>query len=137
MSVKVRSSVKLVLGLALAVLFDTVQQLAWKMGVIAAPEGDSHVTAFINVLQEPLFIVVVIVMVLRLINWLKVLELADLSFVQPITALSYVSVTIASAIFLHEDLSVLHIVGVLMIVAGVWCISQTSRISGPVRISPR
>jgi drug/metabolite transporter (DMT)-like permease len=136
MPVKVRDGVKLALGLALAVLLDTVQQLAWKMGVISAPDSDSFITAFLNVLQQPVFLVVITVMVLRLVNWLKVLELADLSFAQPITALSYVSVAVASAVLLHEKLTLVHIAGVVMIVAGVWCVSRTVRASRPLPITP-
>ncbi|MGZ3410857.1 MAG: EamA family transporter [Xanthobacteraceae bacterium] len=129
MNQKTRVVVKLTLGLALAIVFDTVQQLAWKMGIGAAGEAPSPIETVGTLLHEPLFGLVVVLMILRMINWLKVLELADLSFAQPITALSYVTVTVASAILLHEKLTLLHISGVVMIVAGVWCISQTRFVS--------
>ena len=131
---KVRVYVKLTAGLTLAVVLDTVQQLAWKAGIVAAPDASSPMAIIDAALHEPLLGLVAILMVLRLVNWLKVLELADLSFAQPITALSYVTVSVASAIFLNERLAPLHIVGVVMIVAGVWCISQTGYRSRPALV---
>jgi drug/metabolite transporter (DMT)-like permease len=117
--------VRLAVGLALAIVFDTSQQIAWKMGIVALPEMTSPSGAIEAVLHEPLLALVALLMVARLINWLKVLELADLSFAQPITSLSYVLVTALSALYLGETLTSLQLLGMAIIVAGVWCISQT------------
>jgi drug/metabolite transporter (DMT)-like permease len=125
MSRDTRISIRLVVGLGLAVVFDTIQQLAWKTGIVAMPETTSPSATIEAVLHEPLFALVAILMVLRLINWLKVLEVVDLSYAQPITSLSYVSVTALSALYLGETLTPLQIVGMVIIVGGVWCISQT------------
>jgi drug/metabolite transporter (DMT)-like permease len=124
-----RIYVKLAVGLTLAIVFDTVQQLAWKSGIVGTLDTDSPKAIIQAVLQEPLFGLVALIMVLRLVNWLKVLEHADLTFAQPITSLSYVTVTVASAIFLKEKVTLLQLVGMAMIIAGVWCISQTKRLS--------
>ena len=122
-----RMSVRLAVGLALAILFDTIQQLAWKMGMVAIPEDASPSETIQAALHEPLLAVVALLMVVRLINWLKVLELADLSYAQPITTLSYVTVTVLSAIYLKEAMTPLQIGGIVIVLAGVWCISQTER----------
>lgn len=119
--------VRLWLGIALAILFDTIQQLVWKVGVVAMPETDSPWETLAAAFREPMFALVAILMVLRLINWLKVLELADLSFAQPMTTLSFVTVAIASAVYLGETLTWLQIAGMAVVLAGVWCISQTER----------
>ncbi len=131
MSRDTRISIRLVVGLGLAVVLDTAQQLAWKTGIVAMPETTSPSATIEAVLHEPLFALVAVLMVLRLINWLKVLEVVDLSYAQPITSLSYVSVTALSALYLGETLTPLQIVGMVIIVSGVWCISQTGSSSRP------
>jgi len=131
MSRDIRMSLRLGVGLGLAVVFDTVQQLAWKMGIMAMPETTSVPATIEAVLHEPLLALVAVLMVARLINWLRVLEIADLSFAQPFTSLSYVSVTALSALYLKEALTPLQIVGMAIIVGGVWCVSQTGRTSHP------
>jgi drug/metabolite transporter (DMT)-like permease len=127
MSGNTKVSVRLTVGLALAILFDTIQQLAWKMGMVAIPEDASPWATVEAAFHEPLLALVAILMVLRLINWLKVLELADLSYAQSITTLSYVTVTALSAIYLKETMTPLQIAGMVIVLAGVWCISQTER----------
>lgn len=136
MSRDIGISVRLAVGLGLAVVFDTVQQLAWKTGIVAMPETTSPSATIEAALHEPLLALVAVLMVARLINWLKVLELADLSFAQPITSLSYVSVTALSAIYLKETLTLLQIVGMAIILSGVWCISQTGGASRPSEVAP-
>jgi drug/metabolite transporter (DMT)-like permease len=131
MSRDTRISIRLVVALGLAVVFDTVQQLAWKTGIVAMPETASPSATITAVLHEPLFALVAILMVLRLINWLKVLEVVDLSYAQPITSMSYVSVTALSALYLGETLTPLQIVGMAIIVGGVWCITQTGSAGRP------
>jgi len=120
-------SVRLAVGLAIAILLDTVQQLAWKMGMVAIPEDASPWETIRAAFHEPLLALVALLMVVRLINWLKVLELADLSYAQPITTLSYVTVTVLSAVYLKETMTPLQITGIAIVLAGVWCISQTQR----------
>jgi len=74
---------------------------------------------------EPLVIgLVVVLFVAQLTNWLRVLELSDLSYAQPITALSYISVLGFSVAWLGEQLDPLKIAGIVLIMAGVWCISR-------------
>lgn len=67
---------------------------------------------------------VVIIFIAQLINWLRVLEISDLSYSQPITSLSYISVLWFSVTWLGEQLDPLKIGGILLIMAGVWFISR-------------
>ena len=60
----------------------------------------------------------------QLFNWLKVLERADLSYAQPITSLSYVSVCILSAALLHEHIGASKTIGVLCVLCGVLLVSR-------------
>jgi drug/metabolite transporter (DMT)-like permease len=131
-----RISLKLSMGLALAIALDTIQQLAWKVGMDAIPETAAPWAVVEAATHEPLLQLVAVLMLIRLVNWLSVLNLADLSYAQPITSLSYVTVTVASALFLHETLTALQILGMAIILAGVWCISQTKEKSSPSEVSP-
>jgi drug/metabolite transporter (DMT)-like permease len=126
--------VQLTVCLALAIVFDTVQQLAWKIGIVALPDTDSPWDQVEAVLHEPLFGLVAILMLLRLVNWLRVLKLADLSYAQPITSISYVTVAATSAVYLKETLSPLQMAGVAVILIGVWCVSRTAPKSAPSEV---
>ena len=96
--------------MGLAIALDTIVQLLWKLAA----------TEF-----EPLVItLVVVIFVAQLINWLRVLEMSDLSYSQPITSLSYITVLWFSVSWLGEQLDLLKIAGILLILAGVWFISR-------------
>jgi len=114
------------LGLALAILLDTVIQLCWKSAVEYIPETLSVWSSLGHILSVPLFHVTLLLFLLQFVNWIVVLAHADLSYAQPITALSYVTVNIASMIFFHEQLSSLRVAGLALILLGVWFISRTS-----------
>jgi drug/metabolite transporter (DMT)-like permease len=71
----------------------------------------------------------------QLVNWLKVLDHADLSYAKPFTSLSYVTVCVLSVLLLDEHIAPLQIVGIVIVVAGVWCVSQTRR-ALPAQVPP-
>jgi drug/metabolite transporter (DMT)-like permease len=100
-------------GLVLAIALDTVAQVMWKAAAAGPP------------LASPYFYATLLAIAAQLVNWLRVLSRADLSFAQPITALSYVTVLAISARFLHEDLPPSRLAGVGLILAGVWLVSRT------------
>src|SRR5271165_1454133 len=116
---------RVIIGLLIAILIDTSLQLFWKTAVLALPAEAESWTSFLAVFREPLFIGVVVIMSLQFFNWMVVLNHADLSFAQPITALSYVSVGVLSAIFLNEPVDSLQALGIACVLAGVWFISRT------------
>ena len=55
------------------------------------------------------------------------LDHADLSYAKPFTSLSYVTVCALSVLVLGEHIAPLQILGILVVVAGVWCVSVTKR----------
>ncbi|CAN5256617.1 hypothetical protein BH11PSE9_BH11PSE9_38670 [soil metagenome] len=121
----------LAIGLALAIVLDTAVQLFWKFAVAGLPETATATAAVMAVLRQPWFLLVAGLFIAQLLNWLKVLEWADLSFAQPITSLSYISVCLLSAMFFGEHIGVAKMAGVACILAGVWLISR-----GEVRSAP-
>lgn len=67
------------LGLALAIVLDTVGQLLWKQAAAGLPAVLSPEALLRSVLHDPLPVVVLGVFLLQLVNWLSVLR-------QPISA---------------------------------------------------
>ena len=130
MSTGRRFPVRLVIGLAVAIALDTGLQLIWKIGVADIPDASAW-DAAVAVARNPVFILVVAFMAAQLVNWLKVLDHADLSYAKPFTSLSYVTVCALSVLVLHERIAPLQIVGIAVVVAGVWCVSITKRSTLP------
>lgn len=118
-----RVPARLVLGLILAIVLDTAVQLLWKTAVAGVPPATSMTFTTGVLLQQPLFIVVGALMIAQLVNWLKVLANADLSYAKPITSLSYVTVSIGSVILLGESIHPAQVAGILMVISGVWLVS--------------
>lgn len=114
----------LAVGLALATVLDTAGQLLWKFCVASLPQSPGLWQTAEAVLRQPLFIVLAGIFLLQLFNWLKVLEHADLSYAQPITSLSYVTVCVLSAVLFGEHIGLAKIAGVVCVLGGVWLVSQ-------------
>jgi drug/metabolite transporter (DMT)-like permease len=127
-------TVKLVVGLILAIALDTAVQLYWKMAAVQMPDTIASWASLEVVFREPLFLLVAVLLAAQFANWLIVLNQADLSYSQPITSLSYVSVCILSALYLNETIEFLQIAGIALIFVGVWFIARTERTSEPARI---
>jgi drug/metabolite transporter (DMT)-like permease len=122
-----RVPLRLVIGLAVAIALDTGLQLVWKTGIAALPDTASVWETLLAVALNPIFALVALFMGAQLVNWLKVLDHADLSYAKPFTSLSYVTVSILSVLLLGERIAALQVVGIVIVVAGVWCVSQTKR----------
>ncbi len=137
MTSETRIRLKLAFGLALAIAFDTGVQLSWKMLALQIPTASSPWAIAEAVVYHPLFVTLAVLMVGQLINWLKVLEYADLSSAKPITSLSKISVCVVSVLYLSETVDLLKIVGITVVLAGVWCVCQTDRASAPAESAPQ
>jgi drug/metabolite transporter (DMT)-like permease len=129
--------VRLVIGLAVAIALDTGLQLVWKTGVADLPDTTSLRELVVAVALNPIFLAVIALMAAQLVNWLKVLDHADLSYAKPFTSLSYVTVCVLSVLVLGEHIAPLQIVGIAVVVAGVWCVSLTKRTTIGSEAEPR
>ena len=125
----VRPPVSVLVGLACAVVLDTIIQLAWKLAATGVPADADAVAALGRVLRNPYFLVAMLAFAAQLWNWLRVLARADLSYAQPFTALSYLTVLGLSVGLLHEHLSARQGAGVGLILLGVWFISRTPHLT--------
>ena len=127
MTTGARFPVRLAIGLAVAIALDTALQIVWKTGVADLPDTSSLRELAVAVARHPIFILVVAFMAAQLVNWLKVLDHADLSYAKPFTSLSYATVCVLSVLLLGEHIAPLQIAGIVVVVAGVWCVGMTRR----------
>lgn len=114
-----------VIGLALAITLDTAVQICWKFAACGIKDNQGFVAAVISATTMPLVWATIILFVLQFVNWMKVLAKADLSYAQPITALSYVSVAFLSCLYLHESMTIVKVAGIALILLGVYFVAQT------------
>ncbi len=114
-----------VVGLIVAIVLDTLVQIAWKRAVTDLPDTGGPVAVAASALTRPLFYAAMIGFVAQLGNWLFVLRRADLSFAQPVTALSYGTVLVIARWFLHESGSPTRFAGVALILLGVFFVTRT------------
>lgn len=124
-------------GLVVAVVLDTFIQITWKLAAAEIPPSASWGEATAAVLKSRWFLVSMLAFAGQLWNWLRVLAQADLSFAQPFTALSYITVLAVSHRLLHEGLSATRLAGVALILAGVYCVSRTPVRSGATVTEPK
>ena len=111
-----------VLLLAGGILSNAAGTFVLALGMKSAPAGAGPVEA----LAHPL----VIGGIALLIGWtllrMRLLGLADLSYVLPVTAVGYVLNAVAGAVFLHEQVSAQRWAGTLLIVAGAALTARTA-----------
>ena len=129
-------SFRLAVGLSLAIVLDTAIQTLWKRASATLPQVDLTGMRAVGAVAQsafgnPLFYLVALLMAAQMLNWLKTLDHADVSFALPITALSYVSVAAVSALWLSETLTLGRVVGMALILAGVFLVSRTDPKTGP------
>ncbi|MBV8377306.1 MAG: EamA family transporter [Verrucomicrobia bacterium] len=129
MSVRKKFPTRLMAGLLLAILIDTAVQLIWKSAIVSLPNNGSPWLNVQALLRSPLAISVLLLMACQFFNWLIVLSNADLSYAQPVTSLSYVSVFCLSVLYLKEATDLIQIAGIILVLAGVWFISQTEHVT--------
>jgi drug/metabolite transporter (DMT)-like permease len=65
-------------------------------------------------------------LVIWMVSQLSLLSWADLSYVLPLTAASYILTALLGAVALHEYVSTAHWIGITMIFLGVMVVSRTT-----------
>ncbi len=104
--------------------------LGW--GMKHAPAGAGPVLS----LLEPLVLLGIGLLIAWTLLRIKLLGLADLSYVLPVTAVGYVLNAVMGAVFLHEHVSPERWTGTLLIVAGAALTSLTPHSTGTPNGTP-
>lgn len=108
--------------LVVVILSNVAGNFALTWGMKHAPVDAGPIVS----LLEPAAILGIALLICWTLLRMKLLGIADLSFVLPITAVGYVLNAVAGAVFLHEQISAQRWAGTLLIVAGAALTSLTS-----------
>jgi uncharacterized membrane protein len=85
----------------------------------------------IGALFHPWVAIGVTLLIVWTFTHMALLSWADLSYVMPVTAMSYVVTAFAARLFLNETISLERWFGILLVTAGVTLVGQTSVSSVP------
>ncbi len=107
---------------AAVVLANVIGNFALSWGMKHAP-ADAGIFAS---LIEPAVVAGIVLLIVWTLLRIRLLGLADLSYVLPITAVGYVLNAAMGAVFLHEQISLSRWSGTILIVAGAALTATTS-----------
>lgn len=107
--------------LALVIVSNVAGNFALSLGMKAAPAGSSPISA----LAHPAVIAGIAMLIAWTLLRMKLLGVADLSFVLPITSVGYALTVAAGALLLGEQVSAARWAGALLIAAGAALTSMT------------
>lgn len=124
-------TLKVFLLIVLNDIGDTIAQLIMKKGLIVT--GIDNVTVA-NLFefssrsaQSPLVWMGLVVYIFNFFLWIAILSRVDLSIAMPVGSTSYIFVPLAAMVFLHENVSLIRWVGILLIVAGIHYVSRSGK----------
>jgi len=112
------------------IFLETAAQMCFKKTAVSQ-EGFNiihHHDIFVflgHMLSSPFLWLGWLAVLLIFTNWSTILSKIDLSIATPIASLSYVLVTLACLIFLHEHVSLLRWSGIIFILGGVSLVSTS------------
>lgn len=87
--------------------------------------------AYLRAFANPWVVLGVFVLLAWIICQLSLLSWADLTYVVPVTSVSYILLTILGAVSLNEHVSLSRWAGVLLIVGGVMAVGRTRPRTAP------
>jgi drug/metabolite transporter (DMT)-like permease len=103
-----------------AAVGETLLSFAMKRsGQVDVTESSHWVNLFLSVVRNPYIFTGVIFLGVYFFLYLVALSWADLSFVLPLTAVSYIFAAFLAKFFLNEDVTWLRWVGTVVIIAGI------------------
>jgi len=101
----------------------------------AGPIDIHHAARLLSGLANPFVVLGILSLLIFMSSWMTALSFADLSYVLPATAVSYVFMVLLSIVWLHEHVSATRWTGVAFIVLGVGIVaggpSRTEQPSTP------
>ena len=113
----------------LAVVFNTAAQLFLKVGMERIGEfvfsWSNAVPVFLQIIVNPWIVSGPAIYVGSMAVWLLVLSRAPVSMAYPMSSIGYVTSAIAAYYLLSENLSPIRILGILVIIVGVFMIARS------------
>ena len=121
------SSVVFILIL-LTIVLNTIGQLALKAGMIAIGYFDFTWNNIIPILSKVLFspwiIIGIIIYTVSIFTWLMVLSRTQVCIAYPLSSIGYIVTAVAAYCLWDEYLSLTKILGILVILIGVYLIAK-------------
>lgn len=113
----------------LAVVFNTVAQLALKAGMNQIGQFTFHYTNLVpiawQVMTCPWIVLGVATYVGSMLVWLMVLSRSTVGIAYPMSSLGYITSAVAAYYFLGEDLSMVRLLGIFVILTGVYIVAKS------------
>lgn len=113
----------------LAVVINTAAQILLKQGMNTIGYFNFNVADISSILLKvafnPFIIGGMFCYVASVLVWLLVLSRVPVSYAYPMVSLAYITTTIAAVIFFNETLTITRILGIFIIIAGVYLISKS------------
>jgi drug/metabolite transporter (DMT)-like permease len=111
-----------------AAVGETILSYAMKRsGQVDVTESSHWVNLILSVVRNPYIFAGVLFLGVYFFLYLIALSWADLSFVLPLTAVSYIFAAFLAKFFLGEDVSWLRWVGTIVIIAGITLVALDGR----------
>lgn len=131
-------NLKKYLVLLAVMLFGSTGDALLKHGMDDFGRIDPHrLLHVVAALANPWVLLGIVCLVAFFASYLTALSWADLSYVLPATALGYVVVTLIGRYMLHENVSPLRWLGVLLISCGVGWVTRGPALTAPQPREPR
>ena len=113
-----------VIGFPLLMAFDTLAQLCFKYAGDAALPVEANTTWLLRVLSQPWVYGAILGYVGAFFTWMSLLRHAPIGPAFAASHLEVISVLLLSAWPLKEPLTLHHLVGAVLIVAGIVCLGR-------------
>lgn len=112
-----------ILLITISCFLNTAAQIFLKMGVSRV---NFSLSESLNFLLNPYIGGGICCYGLSLVFWLLALSKVDLSYGVPLLSLSYVLTALAGAYFFQESLGAWRLLGMVLIMGGIYCVSRTA-----------
>jgi len=117
--------------IVLSIFFAVASQLIikWQMNSRDFGTCSSIAEKFIHaftLLLNPYIILSILLTLLSGLSWMIAMTRFDISYAYPYTALGFVLILIFSALLFHESIDLYKILGVLLIISGIYLASRSS-----------
>lgn len=123
------SSIQYLPLIIFCVLLNTAAQVLLKVGMKAIGHFDFVLSnfwpIFFRILQSPAILGGLFIYVLSVGFWMMALSRVDVSYAYPLSSLGYVFTALAGYFLLQEGLSLSRILGIFVILGGVYLVSKS------------